>query len=309
MPLPIIDYTECLKDSPAFRQQLGKNESSLDDLETKLEKLVKSCNGMVESGRGFITQQGQVLTSLWELSAYYASEQETQTTTDLNKMIHALQETLKFQNTLIEQASKSITRNLTNFLKEDMKQMKETRGYFNKISNDLDTALTKNAAVSKSRQSDIEDASNLLTATRSCFRYTGMDYVYQIAMLQCKKKHLVLDSLSSYLSAHKTFFHQGGDMMTDTEPFLKKLTTNLQQMAESSASLEKQLEKRHTYVTQVENMDNHDASTANAPQGKGKPIKIEGYLFKRGQNAFRTWNRRWFYLCSNKVSWYKQIQC
>ena len=26
--------------------------------------------------------------------------------------------------------------------------------------------------------------SNLLTATRSCFRYTGMDYVYQISMLQ-----------------------------------------------------------------------------------------------------------------------------
>jgi Arf-GAP/coiled-coil/ANK repeat/PH domain-containing protein len=85
---------------------------------------------------------------------------------------------------LIDQANRSITRNLTKFLKEDMKQMKETKGYFNKISNDLDSALSKNAAASKSRPADIEDASNLLTATRSCFRYTGMDYVFQIAMLQ-----------------------------------------------------------------------------------------------------------------------------
>jgi hypothetical protein len=37
-----------------------------------------------------------------------------------------------------------------------MKQMKETKGYFNKISNDLDSALSKNAASSKSRPADIE---------------------------------------------------------------------------------------------------------------------------------------------------------
>ena len=166
-----IDYAECLKDSPTFRQQLNKNEGSLDELERALEKIVKVSSVMVESGRGYITQQAQVLASLWELSSYYASEQETQTTADLNKLIHSLQELLKFQNTLLDQANRTITRNVTNFLREDIKQMKETRGYFNKISNDLDSALTKNAAVSKSRPSDLEDASNLLTATRSCFRF------------------------------------------------------------------------------------------------------------------------------------------
>ena len=165
-----IDYIECLKDSPSFRQQLNKNELSLDELERALEKIVKVSSVMVDSGRSYITQQAQVLASLWELSAYYASEQETETTADLNKLIHSLQELLKFQNTLVDQANRAITRNVTNFLKEDIKQMKETRGYFNKISNDLDSALTKNAAVSKSRPSDLEDASNLLTATRSCFR-------------------------------------------------------------------------------------------------------------------------------------------
>ena len=35
-------------------------------------------------------------------------------------------------------------------------------------------------------------------------------------------------------------------------------------------------------------------------------IRIEGYLFKRGQNAFRTWNRRWFYLENNKLCYSKR---
>ena len=46
------------------------------------------------------------------------------------------------------------------------------------------------------------------TARRSCFRYTGLDYVYQISMLQQKKKRVVLDSLTNFVSAYNTFFHQ-----------------------------------------------------------------------------------------------------
>ena len=80
-----------------------------------------------------------------------------------------------------------------------MKKMRETKGYFNKISNDLDSALNKNSAASKSKTTDLEDASNLLTATRSCFRYTGMDYVYQISMLQSQKRYIILDALGNFI--------------------------------------------------------------------------------------------------------------
>merc|ERR1719228_2483668 len=77
--------------------------------------------------------------------------------------------------------------------------------------------------------------------------------------------------------------------------------TNIQTMRESSMLLEKQLEKRHTYVTQSDL-----ASLTAVQEGKGKGRGIEGYLFKRGQNAFRTWNRRWFYLSNNKLCYSKR---
>ena len=40
MPAPLIDYSECLRDSPKFRQQLAQNESSLEELELRLEKVI-----------------------------------------------------------------------------------------------------------------------------------------------------------------------------------------------------------------------------------------------------------------------------
>ena len=91
-----------------------------------------------------------------------------------------MQETIKLQNATIDAAAKAINVNLQRFLKEDVKQMKDTRGYFNKISNDLDGALNKNAGASKSRPTEVEDATNFLTATQGCFRYTTLDYVYQV---------------------------------------------------------------------------------------------------------------------------------
>ena len=38
---PVIEFSECLFDSPKFRTQLGKNEGNLDDLEGKLERILK----------------------------------------------------------------------------------------------------------------------------------------------------------------------------------------------------------------------------------------------------------------------------
>ena len=70
-------------------------------------------------------------------------------------------------------------------------------------------------------------------------------------------------------------------------------------MKAQTRALEKNLEKRHTYVTKDDDLV--------LAETKGKPINVEGYLFKRGQNAFRTWNRRWFYLDSNKVKALSEI--
>ena len=73
-------------------------------------------------------------------------------------------------------------------------------------------------------------------------------------------------------------------------------------METETSTLEKQLERRHTYVTTEE--------TPLYNEIKRSDMNIEGYLFKRGQNAFRTWNRRWFYLEANKVVFflYKTVQ-
>jgi len=53
----------------------------------------------------------------------------------------------------------------------DIKRAKETRHYFERISGDLDIALNRNSQVPKSRPVEYEEASNILSATRSTFTH------------------------------------------------------------------------------------------------------------------------------------------
>ena len=324
---PIIEFSECLIDSPQFRGQLQQNETHLEELEIKIEKVVKFCNAMTEGGKAYITQQTHFMASLWEMSTFFATTEKSEnhdddtfssTTASLNRLIHAFQEIIKLQNTVVEQAHRAVGKGLATFLRNDFKPMKDTKGYFNKLSQDLDSALYKNAAVSKNKAVDVEEATNMLTATQSCFNYTALDYVYLMTMLQAKKRHEIVDALLVLVNAYGVFFKQGDELIQEFEPFSKQLGKEICEMRSRTAALEKNMEKRHAIVNQESSKDIGDTQppTKNfndqvqrqiqQQASVSDPVNLEGYLFKRGQKAFKTWNRRWFYLKDNQLCYSKR---
>lgn len=62
-------------------------------------------------------------------------------------------------------------------------------------------------------------------------------------------------------------------------------------MRTETSKLEKKMEERHNVVTNLDTVQSK----------KDSEFVMEGYLFKRTSNAFKTWNRRWFYLCDNQL--------
>ncbi len=48
--------------------------------------------------------------------------------------------------------------------------------------------------------SGVDETSNVLIATRSCFRYTALDHLYTISLVQSKKRHEILDPVGITVS-------------------------------------------------------------------------------------------------------------
>lgn len=54
----------------------------------------------------------------------------------------------KFHTILLDQASRTVLKNLSVFVKDDINQVKDYKGHFLKVSEGYDNALIKNAQVS-----------------------------------------------------------------------------------------------------------------------------------------------------------------
>lgn len=87
-------------------------------------------------------------------------------------------------------------------LSSNIKNAKESRHHLEKISGDLDAALTRNSQVPKSRPAEAEDSQNILSATRSCFRHTALDHVRVLSLLQTRKRHEVLGTVCRFLKIY-----------------------------------------------------------------------------------------------------------
>lgn len=117
----------------------------------------------------------------------------------LDRMSRTLTELLKYDNILNDQANRAVGKNLSNFIKEDIHKTKETKKHFDKISDELDNVLTRHSQVQKNKIHECEEVNNLLTATRSCFQHTALDYTSQLSVFQSKKRYEILDSVSQLL--------------------------------------------------------------------------------------------------------------
>ncbi|XP_055718212.1 arf-GAP with coiled-coil, ANK repeat and PH domain-containing protein 2-like isoform X2 [Salvelinus fontinalis] len=303
-----VEFEECLKDSPRFRATVEEVEGDVGELESKLDKLVKLCIGMIDAGKAYNTANKQFVNGIRELAA--SSTKDEVIESSLTKFAESLQEMINYHTILFDQAQRSVKTQLLTFVKEDLRKFKESKKQFDKVSEEKEAALTKNAQVPRNKQHEVEEATNILTATRKCFRHIVLDYVLQINVLQSKRRSEILKSMLSFMYAHLTFFHQGYDLFSELQPLMKQLGGQLDQLVVDAAKEKRDMEQKHSTIQQkaaLQDFSNDDTKLEyNVDADNG--IAMEGYLFKRASNAFKTWNRRWFSIQNNQLVYQKKFK-
>ncbi|XP_069040152.1 arf-GAP with coiled-coil, ANK repeat and PH domain-containing protein 3 isoform X4 [Lepisosteus oculatus] len=303
-----VDFEECIKDSPRFRASIDEVETEVVEIEAKLDKLVKLCSGMIEAGRSYINANKLFVNGVKDLSQQ--CKRDEMITECLEKCGESLQEMINYHMILFDQAQRSVKQQLHNFVKEDVRKFKETKKQFDKVREDMEIAQVKHAQAPRNKPHEVEEASGTLNITRRCFRQLALDYVLQINVLQAKKKFEILDAMLSYMNAQYTLFQQGYHLLDEIDPYMKKLAAELDQLVIDSAVEKRDMEHKHAIIQQRTLMQDfsYDDSkvefNVDAPNG----VVMEGYLFKRASNAFKTWNRRWFSIQNSQLVYQKKLK-
>ncbi|KAF6737101.1 Arf-GAP with coiled-coil, ANK repeat and PH domain-containing protein 3 [Oryzias melastigma] len=300
-PGPLIPLT-------SLWANIDEVETEVVEIEAKLDKLVKLCSGMIEAGKVYISANKLFVNGVRDLSQQ--CKKDEMISEFLEKCGESLQEIINYHMILFDQAQRSVKQQLHNFVKEDVRKFKETKKHFDRVREDLEIAQVKNAQAPKNKPHEVEEATSTLGITRKCFRHLALDYVLQINVLQAKKKFEILDAMLSFMHAQYSLFQQGFNLLHEIDPYMKKLAAELDQLVIDSAMEKREMEHKHATIQQrtlLQDFSYDDSKVefnVDAPNG----VVMEGYLFKRASNAFKTWNRRWFSIQNSQLVYQKKLK-
>uniref|UniRef100_A0A672HUF3 Arf-GAP with coiled-coil, ANK repeat and PH domain-containing protein n=1 Tax=Salarias fasciatus TaxID=181472 RepID=A0A672HUF3_SALFA len=266
-------------------------------------QLVKLCSGMIEAGKAYISANKLFVNGVRDLSQQCKKDEMISVRRRRDRSLFCL---LSVFQILFDQAQRSVKQQLHNFVKEDVRKFKETKKHFDRVREDMEIAQVKNAQAPRNKPHEVEEATGALSITRKCFRHLALDYVLQINVLQAKKKFEILDAMLSFMHAQYSLFQQGYNLLDEIDPYMKKLAAELDQLVIDSAMEKREMEHKHATIQQRDFSydDSKVEFNVDAPNG----VVMEGYLFKRASNAFKTWNRRWFSIQNSQLVYQKKLK-
>ncbi|XP_036700991.1 arf-GAP with coiled-coil, ANK repeat and PH domain-containing protein 3 isoform X3 [Balaenoptera musculus] len=260
-----VEFEECIKDSPRFRATIDEVETDVVEIEAKLDKLVKLCSGVIEAGKAYVTTNRLFVSGVRDLSQQ--CQGDTVISECLQRFGDSLQEMVTYHMILFDQAQRSVRQQLHNFVKEDVRKFKETKKQFDRVREDMELSLVRNAQAPRHRPHEVEEATGALILARKCFRHLALDYVLQINVLQAKKKFEILDSMLSFMHAQYSFFQQGYSLLHQLDPYMKKLAAELDQLVIDSAVEKREMERKHAAIQQRTLLQ----VSGRPPWGEGAP--------------------------------------
>ncbi|KAM9732781.1 arf-GAP with coiled-coil, ANK repeat and PH domain-containing protein 2 [Menidia menidia] len=305
----LLDFEDCIRDSPEFRLSLDQCEEEVSVLGTKLDKVRTPSGGeamWADGGGGAGLQLSQSEVPQRPGRAVPPPTAGTPVIMGCLDQFHlGLQELLSFHTMLLDQTQRAIRQQLASLVSQFLPPLAEARRDLLRIGGDLEAAAARSAQAPPNRPIEAQRADHLLLATRKCHQHFALDYCLKLNTFRTQQKMDILNSVFSFVHAQFTFFHQGFDLLRDLEPTMKTMAAQLSQLSADCSVKKKELENQHLLVQQ------RDAS-GESVVGGGPDGLIQGFLFKQSRRKSRTWKRCWFSLRDNQLTYrksHKQDPC
>uniref|UniRef100_A0A8C7AD59 Arf-GAP with coiled-coil, ANK repeat and PH domain-containing protein n=1 Tax=Neovison vison TaxID=452646 RepID=A0A8C7AD59_NEOVI len=289
-----LDFEECLKDSPRFRASIELVEAEVSELETRLEKLLKLGNGLLESGRHYLAAGRTFVAGICDLARL--GPPEPMMAECLDKFTESLNHKLDSHAELLDATQHTLQQQIQTLVK-GLRGFREARRDFWRGAESLEAALIHNAEVPRRRAQEAEEAGAALKTARAGYQGRALDYALQINVIEDKRKFDIMEFVLRLVEAQATHFQQGHEELGRLAPYRRELGAQLHQLVLNSARERRDMEQRHVLLKQK-------PSLKEGPSG----LLMEGHLFKRASNAFKTWSRRWFTIQSNQLVYQKKYK-
>ncbi|CAJ1064237.1 oligophrenin-1-like isoform X1 [Xyrichtys novacula] len=270
---PPLEFSDCYLDSPDFRETLKCYEVELERTSKFLKELIKDGNSVITAIKGYslaVQKFSQTLGMFqFDVIGDSLTDDEINIAQSFQEFAGLLQEVEHDRMMLVQNASDLLIKPLEKFRKDQLAVTKEKRKKFEKDSEKYYSQVDKHLNLSsKKKESQLQEADELLDRERVNFYESSVDYVYQIHQVQDRKKFDVVEPVLAFLHSVLTLNNLTVEMTQDFMPYKQELQLSLQNTRNHYESTREEMEelmKRMKHPSQIYKM--HSI------------LPMEGYLY------------------------------
>ncbi|NXV55906.1 ACAP1 protein, partial [Molothrus ater] len=205
----------------------------------------------------------------------------------------------------------ALRRHLEPLLRDSLRSLRSAGRDRARAAELLQGALQHHAEAPRRRPLEAKEAAAALGEARGVARARGLEHVLKLKLLQDQQKTEILQFVSEKLGIFGGVPEDlggglGGGWGVPAEPQFWGFLPQLEQGQLEGARRRRDLEQRQQLLLQ-QDLSQEDVGVATGEAGPEAP-PIQGYLYKRASNAFRTWSRRWFFIQSNQLLYLKRAR-
>uniref|UniRef100_A0A667XSE2 Oligophrenin 1 n=1 Tax=Myripristis murdjan TaxID=586833 RepID=A0A667XSE2_9TELE len=244
---PPLEFSDCYLDSPEFRETLKCYELELERTSKFLKDVIKDGNSVISAIKGYslaVQKFSQTLSMFqFDFIGDSLTDDEINIAQSFQEFAVLLQEVEHDRMMLVQNASDLLIKPLEKFRKEKIGVTKEKRKKFEKESEKYYSQLDKHLNLSaKKKESQLQEADELLDRERVNFYESSVEYVYQIHQVQDRKKFDVVEPVLAFLHSILTLNNLTVEMTQDFMPYKQELQLSLQNTRNHYESTREEME-------------------------------------------------------------------
>ncbi|KAG8188356.1 hypothetical protein JTE90_022556 [Oedothorax gibbosus] len=287
MGLLPLEYTDCLTDTPHYRENLRAHEKELERTSLAIKGLIKEVKDLLNAAKTLSRVQRSLASTLmnFQLDCIGSSQTDDEiiiagSLKEFGRLICVIEDE---RDRMLDRAEETLIIPIENFRKENIGSAKEGKKKFEKETAKFCQSLERhlNLSMKKSENHLLEADASLEMEQRHFFQ-ASLEYASLLTKIQEKKKFEFVETILSFMVGLMTFYHQGYEVANEFKPFMTDLQRRLQRTRENFDATD----------NEAEQLKKKTLEKAQDPGILNKMYTRQGYLFLMEKKALgTTWTK------------------
>ncbi|XP_037303565.1 rho GTPase-activating protein 26 isoform X2 [Manduca sexta] len=291
-----LEFTECLADSPQFRENLQRHEKELERTSQQIKRLIKEVKDVVQAATRLGNAQKALASSMEQFEFACIGASMTEDERIISRSLHHFAQLIRTiedeRERMLGRAHEQIIQPLEKFRKEHIGAVKEGKKKFDKKTAKFCQTQERTLSLSTKKQENVfQEADAAMDMAERDFCQASLEYVFQLQAVQERKKFELVETLLGFVFGWWTFHHTAHDVHADAEPRVRDLQLRIQRTRSNFEETSKQTESLMKKMMEVRQMHKEEEGNEEAPGG----VSRAGYLFLMEKKAFgtTTWSKQY----------------